>query len=75
MSFLERLVAVAGVCALLTPHTFSEPDLVRNTKSGQVRGVRETAGNGMEVDMWWGIPYAEPPVGDLRFRSPKPIKR
>ncbi|CAG0878892.1 unnamed protein product [Darwinula stevensoni] len=30
---------------------------------------------GKEVDCWLGIPYAAPPMGDLRFRHPKPIER
>ena len=27
------------------------------------------------VDCWYGIPYAEPPIADLRFKHPRPIKR
>ena len=50
-------------------------DLVVTTRSGKVRGVREVGGNGAEVDLFWGIPYAEPPIGDLRFRSPRKGKR
>ncbi|SDY58075.1 carboxylesterase/lipase family protein [Herbiconiux ginsengi] len=35
---------------------------------GVVRGVREG-----ETIAWRGIPYAAPPVGALRFRSPHPV--
>ncbi|ACK50264.1 Carboxylesterase type B [Methylocella silvestris BL2] len=37
-----------------------------NTKEGPVKGV---IGNG--VAQFLGIPYAEPPIGDLRWRPPK----
>ncbi|WP_017813521.1 carboxylesterase/lipase family protein [Paenibacillus shenyangensis] len=37
------------------------------TQYGEVQGVRE---NGAVI--WRGIPYAEPPVGDLRFHMPRP---
>ena len=46
-----------------------------DTTTGKVEGKRTKGANGKAVDMFWGIPYAEPPLGDLRFRSPKPIKR
>jgi para-nitrobenzyl esterase len=35
------------------------------TKSGKIQGYKE---NGLEI--FKGIPYAEPPIGDLRFRPP-----
>ena len=50
-------------------------NLVIETRTGQVEGQRQVAANGAQVDMFWGIPYAEPPLGDLRFRAPQPIKR
>ncbi len=40
-----------------------------NTKSGKIRGYID---NGIEN--YKGIPYAEAPVGDLRFREPHPKK-
>ena len=27
-----------------------------------------------DVDVWYGIPYAQPPIGDLRFRHPRPME-
>ena len=42
---------------------------VVTTGSGRVEGLVE---DGLHV--FRGIPYAEPPVGDLRFRAPQPIK-
>jgi hypothetical protein len=48
-----------------------------DTTHGVVQGVTEQVTNGrgqqVKVDVFWGIPYAKPPVGDLRFRRPVPI--
>ncbi len=41
------------------------------TSSGLVAGVME---NNANVCVWRGIPYAEPPVGDLRWKAPQPAK-
>lgn len=42
-------------------------ELIVLTKDGRIQGLTE---NGVRV--WKGIPYAKPPVGPLRFRSPVP---
>ncbi|CAN7941360.1 unnamed protein product, partial [Ixodes hexagonus] len=47
-----------------------EPTLVR-VESGLVAGTRVPVGD-KELETFWGIPYAEPPVGRLRFRKPRP---
>ena len=49
--------------------------LVVNTSKGKVRGKTVKTPLGGEVDTWYSIPYAKPPVGDLRFRHPRPIDR
>ena len=40
------------------------------TDSGLVAGTEAQSG----VKAYLGIPYARPPVGDLRWRAPQPIK-
>lgn len=42
---------------------------VRQTKYGQVRGV---PGEHEGIELFKGIPFAAPPVGELRFRAPQP---
>jgi para-nitrobenzyl esterase len=44
-------------------------DLVVQTTAGRVRGTRDG-----ELLAWRGIPYAAAPVGDLRWRAPKPVE-
>lgn len=39
---------------------------VRTIGSGKVVGTRDENG----VPVWWGIPFAEPPVGSLRWKAP-----
>lgn len=41
--------------------------LVVQLKKGKIRGVTVTAATGKKVDAWMGIPYAQKPVGNLRY--------
>nr|XP_037278500.1 acetylcholinesterase-1-like isoform X1 [Rhipicephalus microplus] len=43
------------------------------TETGLISGERLTV-NKRQVDAFLGIPYATPPLGDLRFRKPEPAK-
>ena len=45
-----------------------------NTSSGLVRGHAIEVLN-QSVNEFLGIPFAEPPIGDLRFAKPKPIDK
>jgi para-nitrobenzyl esterase len=42
------------------------------TESGLVQGI---PGVNPQITVYKGIPYAEPPVGDLRWRAPKPAAK
>ena len=44
-----------------------------NTTSGVVRGLTIDVLN-TTIDQFLAIPYAEPPVGSLRFAKPEPIR-
>ena len=39
------------------------------TENGMVRGL---AGNNARITVFKGIPFAAPPVGDLRWKAPQP---
>lgn len=51
--------------------TFGD-EIVVNTKNGRVRGNKQTVLE-KSISTFIGIPYAEPPVNELRFRKPKPV--
>lgn len=44
---------------------------LRNTEGGEVVGFNDDFG----VRAWMGVPFAAPPVGDLRWRAPQPPAR
>ncbi|CAH1728832.1 unnamed protein product [Chironomus riparius] len=52
----------------------SDP-LIVTTDKGKVRGLTLTSSTGRKVDAWLGIPYAQAPVGALRFRHPRPVEK
>ncbi|XP_064471267.1 acetylcholinesterase-1-like isoform X2 [Ornithodoros turicata] len=51
---------------------FGNAPVVRTTL-GEVTG-RQITQNGKTVNTYFGIPFAEPPIGQLRFRKPKPAR-
>nr|ADZ96218.1 JHE-like carboxylesterase 2 [Pandalus japonicus] len=48
---------------------------VISTEEGNVAGVVEEASNGKPFHSYYGIPYATPPVGELRFKDPVPANK
>ena len=63
---IQRALAVA-VLALVMLGAAGQAPAVR-IAAGAVRGV-----SAENVDIYRGLPYARPPVGDLRFRDPQPV--
>lgn len=61
------------LCTLCHINATPFNDLVINTEGGQLRGIEErTRTTDERYFSWKGIPYAEPPVGPLRFNDPVP---
>ena len=47
---------------------------VIETRAGKVSGTLQKSLSGHDYYSYAGIPFAEPPTGDLRFRPPVPKK-
>ncbi|BBC72447.1 carboxylesterase [Altererythrobacter sp. B11] len=65
VSVSSGLAAVAAGLLLCASASAQEA----TTETGRVAGATEDG-----VEMWKGIPFAAPPVGDLRWRAPQPAK-
>ncbi|XP_013189471.2 juvenile hormone esterase [Amyelois transitella] len=69
------LKIITPVIIVLIIHTVnSESDLTVLTPLGEIRGYHMKTREGREISAFTGIPYAIPPLGDLRFKAPVPIE-
>ena len=59
--------------SLVVVSAIAEQSAVIHTNLGPIQGVREIV-KGKPVDVYYGIPYAKPPVKNLRFKHPKPAE-
>ncbi|HTD99192.1 MAG TPA: carboxylesterase family protein [Mucilaginibacter sp.] len=65
-------VLILSASVLLYSFVISTPALtIVNTGAGKVSGVKNSTG---DVTAYKGIPFAAPPVGDLRWKAPQPAK-
>ncbi len=51
-----------------------EPSPIIATKLGKIQGITSTSREGRQLYEFLGVPFAQPPVGQLRFESPQPVK-
>uniref|UniRef100_A0A7E4VHJ8 COesterase domain-containing protein n=1 Tax=Panagrellus redivivus TaxID=6233 RepID=A0A7E4VHJ8_PANRE len=47
---------------------------IAQTNYGAIEGTAETLSDGSTVNVFLGIPFAQPPVGELRLEKPQPPK-
>lgn len=62
------LLLFFGLCCARTSN-----DLKVRVDDGRIIGRYLTSESGRTIRSFMGIPYAKPPVGDLRFRAPVPV--
>lgn len=66
---MKQLAMVAAAAAMIVPVIAGAKDsLTVKTENGRVHG--KTINNG-KVNAWLGLPYAAPPVGELRWKFPQ----
>ncbi|KAG1656490.1 Acetylcholinesterase [Nymphon striatum] len=67
--FEKRFIALMLWCMLVSTDT---KDVVVETSSGAIRGTLETWKN-TEIEVFLGIPFSKPPIGNRRFSRPEAI--
>ncbi|CAD6193371.1 unnamed protein product [Caenorhabditis auriculariae] len=60
-------------CVVLCLTSATEPPIV-STKLGDIQGFRVPQKGGGQAEVFLAIPYAKPPVGNLRFEKPEPLE-
>ena len=64
------LIAMLGFIMLSNQAVAEAPRVT--VDSGELEGLWVTAPGKSDVAAFRGIPYAKPPVGELRWRAPEP---
>jgi para-nitrobenzyl esterase len=67
--FLSAILVVA-IALLFTANCFAADDVT--VESGKLRG---TANSDRSVRIFKGVPFAAPPVGELRWKPPQPVAK
>ena len=69
------LIYILLICLLNKNFVFNqinENPISVQTKSGPITGFTDTF-DGKVINVFLGIPYAEPPIGKYRFNKPEPV--
>jgi len=65
-----KLTSAAALAMAVPVEVFAASDCTAKTRYGTFNGFVDENG----VKTWLGIPYAQPPVGKLRWQAPQPLK-
>ena len=66
---MNTMLVNSSFAKALDPAHLDASLLTARTTLGPLRGTLATSGSGVR---WLGIPYAKPPMGDLRWQAPEP---
>lgn len=74
----KKNVLIVGCCVIIVAYYLQRfirtSDPIVQTQNGRVRGRVGISRNSREYFEFLGIPFAKPPVGNLRFQSPQPVE-
>lgn len=70
---LVKLLTIRAKRAIQESFTFALPKVKIKVNQGVVRGCVEKLPDGKPFLRFSGIPYAKPPINELRFRSPQKL--
>ena len=65
-----KLTSLAALSMMVPANVFAADNLSVKTRYGTFNGFVDKQG----VKTWLGIPFAQPPVGKLRWQAPQPLK-
>ena len=67
---MKKMIALILLLSTVTFHTHAAERAVIQIEAGSLQGATE-----YNMQVFKGIPYAAPPVGDLRWRPPQPVSK
>ena len=74
ISFKVISILITIIVLIITVKCIDEDSVSVRLKTGVINGNIETSVDNKRVNVFKGIPFAEPPIGDLRFRKPLPLR-
>ncbi|XP_076266418.1 esterase E4-like [Rhynchophorus ferrugineus] len=73
---LSLFFILHGVNSLgFVPHNQLNKQLQVTLPNGVIQGQKETSLFGKTFFSYLGVPYAQPPINDLRFQEPQPVRK
>ena len=70
------LLYILGIFCLACQLVSANSEFVEvDTSVGRIRGAVKLLEDGKKVNQYFGIPYAKPPIGELRWKETVPVER
>lgn len=67
---MKKRIFFIGACLALSIQMMAQPLVRTHIEAGDIEGVLD----GQDLAVYKAVPYAAPPVGELRWRAPQPVE-